>query len=136
MKRLKELRINKGLSQKQLANVFHASQNTISQWENGTRKPSYDVTQEVASFFGVSVDYLLGRDIDIDEKKEVKKSNYEPMEIDFDPLQDIDSSNRVVIMHKGMKAGQDVIELSKEDFEDVMKIWDMIKKTRNGENES
>ena len=66
----------------------------------------------------------------------MKKSNYEPMEIDFDPLQDIDSSNRVVIMHKGNKAGQDVIELSKEDFEDVMKIWDMIKKTRNGENES
>lgn len=60
MKRLRELRMQNGMSQKEFADIFHASQNTISQWENGTRKPSYEVAEEIASFFGVSVDYLLG----------------------------------------------------------------------------
>ena len=60
MKRLKELRLKKGMSQKEFANIFHASQNTISQWENGTRKPSYEIAQEIANFFEVSTDYLLG----------------------------------------------------------------------------
>lgn len=61
MKRLRELRMQNSMSQKDFADIFHASQNTISQWENGTRKPSYEVAEEIASFFGVSVDYLLGK---------------------------------------------------------------------------
>ena len=62
MKRLKELRKKNGLSQASFAKMFHASQNTVSQWESGSRKPSYDVVTEIANFFGVTTDYLLGRD--------------------------------------------------------------------------
>ena len=61
MKNLKLLRKQHNLSQKEIGNIFHASQNTVSQWENGTRKPSYDIIQEIADYFDVSVDYLLGR---------------------------------------------------------------------------
>lgn len=60
MKRLQELRKSQGYSQKELSALFHVSQNTISQWENGTRKPSYESAQDVAKFFHVTVDYLLG----------------------------------------------------------------------------
>ena len=61
MDRLKELRRNKNLSQKDFAETFHVSQNTVSQWENGTRKPSYDTTEQIANFFDVTMDYLVGR---------------------------------------------------------------------------
>lgn len=62
MKNLKLLREQKNMSQSQIGEIFHASQNTVSQWENGKRKPSYDIIEEIANFFNVSVDYLLGRE--------------------------------------------------------------------------
>lgn len=62
MLNLKLLRKQYGLSQADVGKVFHASQNTISQWESGTRKPSYEVIQEIARYFNVTVDYILGND--------------------------------------------------------------------------
>ena len=63
MENLKKLRKQKGLSQSAFAEILHASQNTVSQWESGEREPSYEITQQIADYFDVSVDYLLGRDI-------------------------------------------------------------------------
>ena len=62
MENLKKLRKQKGLSQSAFAEILHASQNTVSQWESGKREPSYEITQQIADYFNVSVDYLLGRD--------------------------------------------------------------------------
>lgn len=69
--RLAELRQKQGLSQKSLASLIGYSQNMISQWENGTRDPNTKTLQELANFFNVSIDYLLGNDIDV-----TKLSNY------------------------------------------------------------
>ena len=78
MKNLKLLRKQHNLSQKEIGNIFHASQNTVSQWENGTRKPSYDIIQEIADYFDVSVDYLLGRqeqlpELNSKDKREIQE---------------------------------------------------------------
>ena len=78
MKNLKLLRKQHNLSQKETGNIFHASQNTVSQWENGTRKPSYDIIQEIADYFDVSVDYLLGRqeqlpELNSKDKREIQE---------------------------------------------------------------
>ena len=62
MLNLKSLRKQYGLSQADAGKLFHASQNTISQWESGARKPSYEVIQEIARYFNVTVDYILGND--------------------------------------------------------------------------
>ena len=62
MLNLKLLRKQYGLSQADAGRLFHASQNTISQWESGVRKPSYEIIQEIARHFNVTVDYLLGND--------------------------------------------------------------------------
>ena len=73
MKNLKALRIKHNLSQKEIGKIFHASQNTVSQWESGTRKPSYEIIQEIADYFQCSTDYLLGREDDtptLDEQLE------------------------------------------------------------------
>ncbi len=58
--RLKELRIERGLSQRELAKETHLSQSAIVHWENNRRVPSADVIIVFAQFFGVSADYLLG----------------------------------------------------------------------------
>lgn len=62
MLRLKELRESKGIEQKEIASVLSVSQPTVSDWETGRKMPSSKNTERLADFFGVTVDYLLGRD--------------------------------------------------------------------------
>ena len=58
-KRLKELRIERGLSQRALGDIFGVCNQTISFWENGSREPDLDNLLNISKYFGVSVDYLL-----------------------------------------------------------------------------
>lgn len=58
--RLRELRKQSGLSQKDLATVFGVSQATIANYEKHMRQPSIDQLIEIANHFNVSVDELLG----------------------------------------------------------------------------
>ena len=60
-KRLKELRLAKELTQKQLGESLGLSERGIQNYELEVRKPSYDAIIVIADYFGVSVDYLLGR---------------------------------------------------------------------------
>lgn len=60
--RLKELRAKKGYSQAELADKLHVSKSTISMIEAGSRKPSYELMEQLADFFNVSLDYLRGED--------------------------------------------------------------------------
>lgn len=61
MERLRQLRKEKKISMKLLGEVVGVSESTISLYENGKRKPDPDMLVQFADFFGVSVDYLLGR---------------------------------------------------------------------------
>ncbi|GAB2022918.1 helix-turn-helix transcriptional regulator [Pseudolactococcus yaeyamensis] len=58
--RLKSLRLEQKLTQKQIAEKLGISQQSYAQWENGKRKPSGETLQKLADFFDVSVDSLLG----------------------------------------------------------------------------
>ena len=58
--RLAELRKARGISQRQLAEDLHISQNSISQYELGKREPNQNTLLALANYFAVSVDYLLG----------------------------------------------------------------------------
>lgn len=62
MVRVRELREAKGMQQKELAIDLRVSQPTISDWESGRKVPSARSTQKLADYFGVTIDYLLGRD--------------------------------------------------------------------------
>lgn len=59
--RLKQLRKEKKISQLQLAFDLNMNQNTISRYENLERQADYATLIRFADYFGVSVDYLLGR---------------------------------------------------------------------------
>jgi len=59
--RLKELRKQRGISQLKLAIDLNMNQNTISRYENLEREADYNTLIKFADYFGVSLDYLLGR---------------------------------------------------------------------------
>ena len=58
---IRSLRIDKGYTQKQIAEHLGVSQNTYSQYEIGVLNYPIEVLEKLADFYGVSVDYLLGR---------------------------------------------------------------------------
>lgn len=60
MNRLKELRKEKGLSQKALANELGVHYRTLQNWENGESNIKPEKAEELAKIFNVSVAYLLG----------------------------------------------------------------------------
>lgn len=59
-KRLRSLRLQNNLSQKQLAAQIGVQNSIISFYEVGERSPSLDVIMKLASVFHVSTDYLIG----------------------------------------------------------------------------
>ena len=59
-KRLKELRLEKEMTQKQLAAIFKVSYATVSDWETRGYEPSYQMLADLAKFFDVTVGQLLG----------------------------------------------------------------------------
>ena len=58
---IRSIRIDKGYTQTQIAEVLGISQNTYSQYEIGILNYPVDTVVKLADFYGVSTDYLLGR---------------------------------------------------------------------------
>lgn len=63
MNRLKEIRLNRGLTQKEIAEKIGCSVGAYSKYEHGDREPSITVLNRMADYYNVSVDYLIGRDV-------------------------------------------------------------------------
>ena len=59
--RIKDVREDSDISQKQLADVLGISQRAYSHYENGTRKIPLDILLSLADYYNCSTDYLLGR---------------------------------------------------------------------------
>lgn len=59
--RIKELRKQHRISQKELASVIQVSQQTIGGWETGRTEPGIEFIQKLANYFDVTTDYLLGK---------------------------------------------------------------------------
>ncbi len=59
--RLKELRNSKGLSQSALADILGRTQQAIGKWEVGKAEPDAPTLLKLATYFNVTIDYLLGR---------------------------------------------------------------------------
>ncbi|MBH8609135.1 helix-turn-helix domain-containing protein [Thermoactinomyces sp. CICC 10521] len=74
--RLKKLRKERKLSQDEFGHYMNVTKSTVSRWEAGIIKPPYDKIVEMADFFGVSVEYLLGESDD-----QIKKEPIDLMKI-------------------------------------------------------
>lgn len=69
MKRLKELRLQKGLTQQQVATAIGKTYQAYSYYENGKRDPDTETLKLLADFFEVTVDYLLETPQNVENKK-------------------------------------------------------------------
>ncbi|MBQ7976733.1 MAG: helix-turn-helix transcriptional regulator [Clostridia bacterium] len=69
--RIRDLREDKDLSQKFIAQMLHIHQTTYSDYEIGNLNIPVSVLSQLADFYGTSIDYLVGR---TDEKKPYSES--------------------------------------------------------------
>lgn len=79
MNRIKELRLQRGIMQKDLSEFLNVAQNTVSYWEKGTYQPDNEMLARIADFFGVTIDYLVGRT----SSPELSVLDSELSEVDF-----------------------------------------------------
>lgn len=75
IKRLKDLRVKRGISQEDLARSLNLTKSSICCYEKGLRVPALETLINLADYFEVSVDYLLGRDVLV-KNKDTKKLEY------------------------------------------------------------
>ena len=59
--RIRKLREEAGFNQPQFAQLLNVKTATINRYENDVREPEYATLIQIADFFNVSTDYLLGR---------------------------------------------------------------------------
>ena len=67
--KLKKLRIDKNLTQKDLADQLHVTFQTVSKWENDENEPDIATLKELAKLYGCSVDYLINEE-EVERKEE------------------------------------------------------------------
>lgn len=72
---LKSLRNNKGLSQKELTDRLKLNRSTYARYETSSTQPDFDTLAKLSDFYGVSVDYILGRG----DKKRVDQEEFETL---------------------------------------------------------
>ena len=60
IKNLRKLRLYKGISQQQLADILGMSQQSIHQYENHATEPDFNTLMQLAGFFGTTTDFLIG----------------------------------------------------------------------------
>ncbi len=68
---IKKLRKSKSMTQEQLATAFGGTTGAVSKWEPGSSVPDVTIIMEMAQFFGVSTDYLLGYSAKVENEEEI-----------------------------------------------------------------
>ncbi len=104
--KLKELRIEKSMSQKQLANEIGISPNTYCQYENCVANPSLKVLIDIADLFAVSVDYILSREDDFglkafSENNVITKQTEEKMILSV--FNALTSDNKLILIGRALE---------------------------------
>lgn len=71
-KRIRKLRLEKGLTQQELGDIIHVTKVSICCYENETRTPSIDTLNEIGAYFGKDINYFLGNDEYVVAENDVK----------------------------------------------------------------
>jgi len=112
--RLKNLRIEKNLTQQDIADILGVGRATIAGYETKGKQPDFDKLKSISDYFDVSIDYLLGR---TDERKLIPcpdVSNFP----DEDAKQFMKYLNMDITL-KSVKSGDKHSELSKKDKQEI-----------------
>ena len=115
--RIKSLRVERGITQEQLAAMLKVSRSTIGMYESGRREPDFETSEAIADIFNVDMDYLTGRS-DIQRRYPITLSTFIPA--GFSPLPDMDTLPRV----GRIACGEPILaEQNIEDYDSVPSSW-------------
>lgn len=109
--RLKQLRNEKKINQRELANFLKVAPSTISMYESGQREPNFEVLESLADFFNVDLNYLLGKS-DKTTKLMIEDISPKPQGIKIPVL-------RTVAAGIPISAVEDIL-----DYEEVPQSWE------------
>ncbi len=110
--KLAELRKKLGLSQYELASRLGISRGKLANYEQGSRQPDYEMLEQLADYFGVTTDFLLGR-----SKTQIEKEEEEFQAFANDP--DLERWYRKLP------------ESEEEDLQKLRRMWEIIKSDKN-----
>jgi transcriptional regulator with XRE-family HTH domain len=122
--RLKQLRLEKSLTQIGLAKIFNTSHATINRYEKGVNEPDSETINKFADYFNVTADFLLGRTDDRNNIEKVSEALQDDPELQafWDMLKDREDLQILFKQTKNLdsKGIQQIIRIIKaiEDEED------------------
>ena len=123
MNRIKELRRSAKMKQIDLCKILNISQGTLSLWENGKVRPDIDSIKNIAAYFNVSVDYLLGQD----DNRQTDNSVRSP----FPMFDHADELEQIDIAFFGEY--RELTDNDKEVLRDMVKVMRERRKRKQGE---
>jgi transcriptional regulator with XRE-family HTH domain len=118
--KLKKLRTEKGLTQKDLADQLHVTFQTVSKWETGTNEPDIATLKELSKLFGCSLDCLLNDD----EETPIEKEKTEVV------VKEVPVIKETIIVHQN--EAHVCARCEKDIPEDELVSEDVTKKERHG----
>lgn len=107
--RLRALRKEKKLSQKELGKQLGLAESTISMYERNERQPDFEIQKKISEIFSVSIDYLVTGEQNIESPDEFWKEILDP-------------ETRLFF--------KDLYEAPEESIREMKEIWEVIKKRR------
>ncbi|HNX64757.1 MAG TPA: helix-turn-helix domain-containing protein [Oscillospiraceae bacterium] len=118
--RLKELRKSAGISQIDFAKIFNISNGTIAMWETEKRTPDTDTLIKISKYFGVTVDYLLGK-TNFKNGMENYTRFCNTIDPDFDDSFDFGPLCKEIRENQGhtLKEMSEALGLTESDLEDI-----------------
>lgn len=112
-KRLRKLREEKGLLQKDIAKILNIATSAYGYYEQGERDPGTQVLEILADFYDISIDYLMGRtdnrneslptDTELEEFLQKSNIKFDGAPLDDDDKEDIINFLRMVWKRKKQK---------------------------------
>ena len=105
--RIRKLRTEKELEQKELAQILQVHKGTVSNWENNKRIPDNEMLIKIANYFAVTTDYLLGN---------TNNRN----EINIDPIY---RKKLKEILECFIENGYDPDDITKEEFKSLLDTY-------------
>lgn len=116
--RIKELRLEKNIMQKEMSETIGIAPRTLRGYEGGTREPNIDKLIEIANYFDVSLDYLVGR-----------SDNPKGLTNDISSIDKDEGVNLKAISDTDLKRWYEGLPLSQEeDLKKLRAIWEIINK--------
>lgn len=109
MKVLKELRLKKGVKQKDVADYLGIARVTYTNIENGKRETDFTTLRKLATYFDVSIDYLLG-------------TTNEPVTSNKNPVTEENLTELLVTIFKERGYLKDDQNITHKEFEKFMKM--------------